>query len=191
MKASFWDRAVAKIIDHLIFKSLAGLVLVIAVLTAADVSRLINNLLLFLSLLVLLLPLHLLYDTYLTAKLGGTLGKLIVGLEVLDENGKRLNLKSSLYRHTVGYFISGQLCGAGFWWILRQDKTAWHDSLTNTAVLKKTNNLIKTLIAFISLITLIILEATLTVSSLATNQTLSNDIQEISKQLEAPTTLPL
>jgi len=190
-KATFWERLAAKIIDRLILKALAGLVLMLIVLQQSTLSTLINGLLLFLVLLILLPLLDLFYNSYFVSRFGGTIGKLVLGLEVLDENSKRLTTGHSLYRHTAGYLVSGVCFGLGYFWTLRKDRTAWHDLLTNSYVIKKVQNRgLITLVVLVTLAVVVALEAGATVSLLVTNSHLTSDFQNIGAQLNALETTP-
>lgn len=70
----------------------------------------------------------LLYDAFLTSKLGGSLGKLLCGIRVTNEEGKYLDYKKSFFRATVGYAFSSVFFGLGFLSILKdQKRQGWHD----------------------------------------------------------------
>jgi uncharacterized RDD family membrane protein YckC len=68
----------------------------------------------------------------------GTFGKLLVGLKVVDENGKRISWKRSLGRNLFK-FISLIALGLGFIWVaFTKNKQGWHDLVAKTYVVKKT-----------------------------------------------------
>lgn len=94
---------------------------------------------LMLYFIVILLPLLIttfLYSSLLTHYFGGALGKLITGLRVISENGQRLSLKRSLFRHTIGYQFSNTFFGLGYFWIIKdKNKMAWHDYAVGSKVI--------------------------------------------------------
>jgi len=68
-----------------------------------------------------------------------TLGKMIVGLYVTDEDGRRLTLRRATGRH-FGKYISGVLLGIGFLMAgFTARKQGLHDILAKTLVLKHTS----------------------------------------------------
>ena len=77
------------------------------------------------------------YQSLTTAYWGGSFGKKAVGLEVVDEEDRKLLLNKSVFRFIVGYTVSGLVLGLGFLWIVKDDKNrAWHDMLCGTKVIK-------------------------------------------------------
>lgn len=68
-----------------------------------------------------------------------TLGKMIIGLYVTDEEGQRLTLRRATGRH-FGKYISGVILGIGFLMAgFTEKKQALHDILAKTLVLKHTS----------------------------------------------------
>lgn len=79
---------------------------------------------------------NLLHEIFFTHYFGGTVGKLLTGLKVIDENGNKLTLKRSFFRHTVGYQFSAILFGLGFLAIIKDpQKQAWHDKAVGSKVI--------------------------------------------------------
>jgi len=69
-----------------------------------------------------------------------TIGKTICGIKVTDENGDRLNFKQASLRF-LAQLISFIPLGFGIWAIAFSEKNqAWHDSLTECLVIKKSGN---------------------------------------------------
>jgi uncharacterized RDD family membrane protein YckC len=65
---------------------------------------------------------------------GRTLGKALLGLAVITEDGARPGVGRSILRY-VGYVISAIPLGLGFLWVLvDNDRRAWHDHLAGTRV---------------------------------------------------------
>ncbi len=92
----------------------------------------------FLSLIFLLAPLTILYTTFFTSKFGGTIGKLIFGLKIVNkETGVLLDRKQAFYRLILGYAFSNEFFGLGYLKVIKsKDKLAWHDELFETKVTK-------------------------------------------------------
>lgn len=82
-------------------------------------------------------PICAFYYVILTNKFGGTVGKLIFQLRVVEENStKFIDKKTAFYRTVLGYIFSGKFFGLGFYQTIRhKDKRAWHDELFETRVI--------------------------------------------------------
>ena len=186
-KGTFWDRLVARLIDDLIFAAVFLVALALIGMTRPGLTQLTSDLLILLALTINGPIIKIAYNSILTSKYGGTLGKLILGLEVLDENGKRLKTTLSIFRHTAGYLVSGALFFLGYFWILRKDRLAWHDLMAGTVVIKKRRHrAFVTAIFVIVLLTINIVALTGIVLTFSSNQNLRNDIEGLITQV-APT----
>ncbi len=88
--------------------------------------------------LILLVPAGLYYYIYFTSKWGGTPGKIVYGLNIVDKDtNKFIDKKTALYRNLIGYTFSGQFLGLGFLRIIKnKEHYSWHDDLFNTKVIK-------------------------------------------------------
>ena len=65
---------------------------------------------------------------------GKTVGKALMGLRVLGQDGRRLTFSQALIR-ALSYYISGLALFIGFLWVLVDDRRqAWHDKLARTIV---------------------------------------------------------
>ena len=65
---------------------------------------------------------------------GKTVGKALMGLRVLGQDGRRLTFSQALIR-ALGYYVSGLALFIGFLWVLADDRRqAWHDKLARTIV---------------------------------------------------------
>ena len=94
--AGFWVRLAAKLLDFIILLPVLGLVLYINSLSkSAAVNVLIPNLLFALA-----------YEVVLVKIFGGTPGKLIMGLKIIQINGEAINWKASFYRYSVEFIIA-------------------------------------------------------------------------------------
>lgn len=76
------------------------------------------------------------YSSATTYWWGGTPGKLLTGLRVTGEDGKPLTFKRLLFRHTIGYQLSGLLLGLGFGAVIKDvNKQGWHDKTVGSQVI--------------------------------------------------------
>lgn len=77
------------------------------------------------------------YYIVLTAVFGATLGKMALGMTVVDESGQRAGLFKILIRETIGKMVSAIVFLLGFIWILFDGKRqGWHDKIGGTFVVK-------------------------------------------------------
>jgi len=83
------------------------------------------------------LVLNLAYFTFFHGTWGQTIGKMIFGLRVVRPDGQPLTYSRALVR-TVGYFLSAIPFFLGFLWTgFSSDKRSWHDTLTDTIVVRE------------------------------------------------------
>lgn len=73
-----------------------------------------------------------------------SLGKMIVGLKIVDKDThNNISFKQSIIRF-LGYIISLLPLGLGFFWMIwDKEKQGWHDKLAKTFVLKKKKTTLK------------------------------------------------
>lgn len=137
-QAPFLSRLVAFAIDFLVTLLVYSIPL-LSVAMATNAVAAIDHLLTALIYWLLVFPLlFLIVQSLCITKLGGTIGKLLSGTEIVDSQGKFLSLPLALFRQLIGYTVSGMFFGLGFWWMLRgNDKRTWHDLLTDTYVVVK------------------------------------------------------
>lgn len=85
------------------------------------------------------IPLIFLYFIYIPSRTGQTIGKKMLGIQVVDEKGQIPSLLKFLLRETIGKFISGIFLSLGYLWMLWDDKKqTWHDKIAGTYVIKAT-----------------------------------------------------
>ena len=79
------------------------------------------------------------YSIYFISHFGGTLGKLIFNLKIVDNNTNELiSNKRAFYRLFIGYAFSFQFVAWGFLRIIKNsNKLTWHDELFDTKVVSK------------------------------------------------------
>lgn len=75
------------------------------------------------------------YFVLMTYFTGGTLGKKVMRLRVEKEDGSALGLVDTIYRETVGRFLSGILCLGYLMALADRKKRAFHDYLCDTRVI--------------------------------------------------------
>lgn len=135
-KASFWYRLLASYLDFVLLTTLHMLFLNYAA-TQPTLPSAVSALVLYVLFFVVN-PVMLLQSAILTYYFGGSLGKLLVGLTVTDEHGKRLLFKRVFFRQTIGYQFAALLFGLGYFSILKDpNRQGWHDKAVGSLVLVK------------------------------------------------------
>ena len=133
-KASFWYRSLARYLDLVLIATIHLLFLNYAA-TQPTLPSAVSALVLY-ALFFVVNPVVLFQSTILTYYFGGTLGKLLVGLSVTDEHGKRLSFKRVFFRQTLGYQFSSLLFGLGYFSILKDpNRQGWHDKAVGSVVI--------------------------------------------------------
>ncbi|MFA7314403.1 MAG: RDD family protein [Candidatus Magasanikbacteria bacterium] len=67
---------------------------------------------------------------------GATPGKMVLGLKIIEEDGKKLTWQKAVVRY-LSMFLSGIAFCLGFFWIgFNPKKQGWHDLLAKTYVIK-------------------------------------------------------
>ncbi len=130
--AGFWIRVVAALIDFAVF----FLVQVSYGYLAGRIYRLdpSESWTLAPLLWVFTLVFAAAYTTILHAAFGQTIGKMLAGVRVVDDDGEPPRFGAALLRH-IGYFVSILTLGVGYLMAgLRTDKRALHDLLAGTRV---------------------------------------------------------
>jgi uncharacterized RDD family membrane protein YckC len=75
------------------------------------------------------------YYLFLWTVAGQTIGKAVMGIRIVSQDGRKLKLTQAIVRY-FGYYVSAIALGLGFFWVLFDDRRmAWHDKLANTCVL--------------------------------------------------------
>jgi uncharacterized RDD family membrane protein YckC len=145
--AGFWIRLVASIIDGFILGIVGGIVRAVfgglfrtALLTqpseptAGTVGFIAG---LFGTMTLILMAIDVAYYVGLTGTYGATLGKMILGLRVVDANGQKIGIPKAALREIVGKFVSGFAIGLGYLWVaFDEKKQGWHDKIAGTFVVK-------------------------------------------------------
>ena len=118
----FWIRLAAVLIDSILVLILVALL-----------SRIFGGPGIFIAYVF-----GLLYYVLLTTLQGQTLGKMLLGIQVVDSRGNIPRIGTVLLREVVGKFISGLLFNLGYIWVAwDREKRAWHDHIAGTFVIRK------------------------------------------------------
>ncbi len=156
INAGFARRALAQLIDAVIFLLFWAVPVYFisgSMVSSVDPFKPIINLITVILLLFFVgTIIHFIYSVYFYEKFGGTIGKLLCGLKILDQNtNNHLDKKTAMYRILAGYSFSAGFLGLGYFMALKSDENlAWHDELFNTKVVK-TSSFIPGIISFIIL----------------------------------------
>lgn len=139
-------------------------------------------------LFILFNPLLYFYSSLMTAYVGGTLGKLVTGLSVVDENGKFLSFKRSFFRQNIGYMFSNLFFGLGYFSMLKDEKRqTWHDKTVNSFVVRKSP---LWELGFLTLLILIGLNVYVAIKAInhIPNSALKYDVAVIIRKIQAQST---
>lgn len=141
LKADFFSRAMAMLIDFMLLAFLAFVNLLVFIVAALlfppmGIWGMMATLQVFVCFFVFA-PFVLagLYFLVLHSFGGQTLGKVFMGIQVVPESGDFFPLAASFLR-LVGYLVSMLPFGAGFLWaVLDKNQSAWHDKLCGSKVI--------------------------------------------------------
>ncbi len=74
---------------------------------------------------------------FITAR-GQTLGKMALGIQVVNAQGNTPSIGQALLRETIGKFLSGIALGLGYLWVgWDKEKRGWHDHIGGAYVVRK------------------------------------------------------
>lgn len=140
--ASAWRRLIAGLIDAVMWLAVWE-ALIFLVASSDTQSALFGNILNVVIAALFLSPLQTFISGFLMTHFGGTIGKLLTGVEITDENGKHLSFWRAVFRQTIGYTASGLLFWLGFIWIfIDKERQGWHDQMAGTFVVTKRKPLV-------------------------------------------------
>lgn len=139
IKASFWERLAAMIIDDIIF-IIPSLTFLFAIsISSPDFFKNTENSIgqLWIPLLNLI---YILYNIGLVTWKGATLGKMALKLKVVTTSYERIPLGKAVLRETIGKWSSSLILSLGNLWVLIDKKhQSWHDKIAGTLVVKVDN----------------------------------------------------
>ena len=122
----FWIRAAARLIDATII----GATLVLIEIFYGPLSP-------KLAIILFACIVYPFYYVAPTALTGQTLGKMAVGIMVVNKPGKPPGIKKAIIREIPGKFVSEIALFLGYLWIGRDDKKqGWHDHMASTYVIR-------------------------------------------------------
>ncbi|NOV00342.1 RDD family protein [Paenibacillus planticolens] len=127
--AGFWIRFVALLIDTI---ALQTVFVILSLVTGTSPLKPPA------SLSIIEYVIALIYYVTLTVYFGQTLGKMILGVRVVRNDGKPLSWGAVLLREIVGKFVSGIILLIGYIIAgMDSEKRALHDRMAGTRVVKK------------------------------------------------------
>lgn len=132
--AGFWTRFWAYIIDLLIVSSISG-IFIKPIFRVFDIKISNPSFLLFSPYKVTLLILFIAYFAFMTKIAGQTVGKMILGIKVVRQDGERLTWGTILFREVIGRFISKLLTIPYLLVVFMPKKEALHDLFADTYVI--------------------------------------------------------
>ncbi|MCX8012035.1 MAG: RDD family protein [Desulfobacterota bacterium] len=143
VKAGFWVRGIAYLIDQVII-SCIGLIFFVVSLLALKTSFYFQpdgpylKQLIFLFILTCFarLMVEVAYFIYFYSRTGQTIGKMVCGLKVIGTEGEIISARRAFFRW-LGYVISFYTFFLGFFWIvIDPNKQGWHDKIAKTLVIR-------------------------------------------------------
>jgi len=186
---SFWMRFLASALDMAILNfDFFILLYLLSAFWSADLKTLLNSIL-WILLYVLLIKgvLKVVLNPLLVSELGGSLGKLILGLKIEHEDGSKLTFKRAFFRECVAKIASKILLGAGYFWIFKnQKRQAWHDMLADTYVVEKNGNA-RVVLGLVLLLVVIVVDSVLlglSLKNFTSNFVVQDELQTISADLK-------
>ena len=118
----FWIRFFAQILDGAIFAIATIILLVLIGLVPFFI--------------ILFVPLFF-YWLYKSIKCE-TLGRKIIGIQVVNASGERISFWEGLFREVIGKTVSAIFFYLGFIWVaFDRQKQGWHDKIASTYVVRK------------------------------------------------------
>jgi uncharacterized RDD family membrane protein YckC len=131
--AAFGQRLGAILFDALIF--LIALMLATFVVSAISKRSVVSSNPMLAIFYTVAIVLYALNFVLLPGRSGQTIGKRILGIRIVGEDGSPVGYTTLLLRNCVGYFISAIAAFIGFLWALWDSKRqAWHDKIARTSV---------------------------------------------------------
>lgn len=127
--AGFWIRFLAAVLDSFIFGFVMGIIMIFVSLTKSPTVILVVNGLLSFALIAVII--------YFEGVKGGTPGKMILSLKIVNEQGEFIGVGKAILRY-VGKIISSMILCIGFFMIgWTKQKQGLHDMITKSYVVKK------------------------------------------------------
>lgn len=136
--ASPIHRFIAAVVDGSVYLSLS-LVLINQITNASMISVLLDNVMIAILVLLCWNIVLGVAKAVLTATLGGSIGKLVTGISVVDPNGNYLSIGRSFFRTYIGSIVASAPLFVGYVWIVidRKFHRGWEDLVTDSFVVIK------------------------------------------------------
>jgi uncharacterized RDD family membrane protein YckC len=142
VRASFWPRLAASLIDAVILLALVGLtrfvlgtaIVRVGLLLGGRPRELGEAAVLLSALASVTLVVVYLFGFWVLA--GATPGKQLLGLRIVDRTGQAPSPGQVVVR-LLGYLLSALALGLGFVWLFGPERRGWHDRLAGTYVVKR------------------------------------------------------
>jgi uncharacterized RDD family membrane protein YckC len=115
------------------------LILIFGITNQFSVHGILNMFMFAAIYLLLLYPISYPFvQSFFISRFGADIGKLVVGLRIVNKEGKNISFWRGFFRNHIGYIISGLFFQLGFIWMLvDKSRQAWHDMLAGTFVVVK------------------------------------------------------
>lgn len=131
--ADFGQRLGAFLFDLLLF--VIVLMVVTFVLSSFSKKSIVGSNAMLAAFYIAAVALFALNFVLLASRGGQTVGKRLVGIRIVRENGEPVGMVSVLLRHCVGYVLSALGAFLGFLWVIWDVKyQGWHDKIARTLV---------------------------------------------------------
>lgn len=148
--AGFWIRILAAVIDGIILGIIGGVIQFTTVFSGlfgagflakepGEPSATAGTLIIgtIIVMILVIIAIQIAYFVGLTSAYGITIGKMVLGLKVVDTTGQKIGFGKAALREIVGKWISGLVFGLGYLWVAFDDKKqGWHDKIAGTVVVK-------------------------------------------------------
>ncbi len=137
--AGFWIRFAAAFIDYMIVNAVVGVIRMLTIIPIMFIGRLgysFSSIPVMSTLIESLFPI-LIYLWLFTGLKGKTIGKMAMGIKVIDAQGNKPDLGCAALREIVGRLVSTIALFIGFFWMAGdKEKQGWHDKIAGTHVIK-------------------------------------------------------
>lgn len=128
-------RLIAGVIDKLVY-NLPFVYLIYKLSRLQEIESILNQ---FWYIVIITLTIALItpiINSFLTSYFGGTIGKLLTGIKIVDSEGKNLGFWQAFARNYIAYLVSKMVFWLGFIWIfVDKENKGWHDMIADTYVL--------------------------------------------------------
>lgn len=132
-RADFGQRLGAILFDVLLF--LIGLMLATFLLSSFSQKSVVSSNAMLVAFYAVAVGLFALNFVVLAGREGQTIGKRLVGIRIVTEDGEPVTYVNVLLRHCAGYFLSALAGFLGFLWAIWDSKNqGWHDKIAKTIV---------------------------------------------------------